>query len=590
MEGNNITSHKTEKKNRKQGILIAVSMFLISIAITVACVLIFRNKDTEQIEVIEEVVAAEDYFAEGLKYYYAEDGVLNLDLAAQHFQSVKDNDADAYYYLGRIAERNYAFEEAKGYYEAGEENGSALCAYGLGNVYLYGRFAERDYERAREEFEKALSQGLSEANLGLGTLELYGFGTDSDPQKAMEHLDAATKGTEKEIVAQAYETLAGIYETDSFDIPQDFDKAAECYLAANEIAKAYTGAYMHDLANVYGRKHYEDMRIKWDEKAFATYEALASAGDAESMEALASCYKNGYGCEKDDLESWTWSNKAAELGFAPAMNSVGFYYWNYNAEAFDRIGIKQDYDEAFAWFEKSALAGYPVGMKNTAYQYVKGTGAPQDYEKALEWYEKAANAGDPDAYLAMGDMYRDADAVEQDLNKALEYYNKAAGLGFGRAYARLGYFYGTNQWIKPDYKTAKKYIDQGVYLGDEDCMLQLGALYENGNGVDQDIDEAISRYIKVGDLGMALGYFRAANLYTSDSYPGKNYYVALKYFEKAAEMGYADAMFYAGVFYGNGYGTERDYAVSLEWMQKAKDAGCEQENLQEWIDELSKLQ
>ena len=51
------------------------------------------------------------------------------------------------------------------------------------------------------------------------------------------------------------------------------------------------------------------------------------------------------------------------------------------------------YEEAFPWYEKSAIGGCPDGMVALGYYYLWGRYVSKDIEKALNWFRKAAEVG-----------------------------------------------------------------------------------------------------------------------------------------------------------------------------------------------------
>lgn len=81
----------------------------------------------------------------------------------------------------------------------------------------------------------------------------------------------------------------------------------------------------------------------------------------------------------------------AERGDASAQFSLGCYY--YSGEK----GLQQDYSEAVKWYTKAANQGYAPAQNNLGYCYEKGYGVDVDSEKAKYWYQKATDQGDKTA-------------------------------------------------------------------------------------------------------------------------------------------------------------------------------------------------
>ena len=62
--------------------------------------------------------------------------------------------------------------------------------------------------------------------------------------------------------------------------------------------------------------------------------------------------------------------------------------------------------------------------------YYKGEGIRQDYEKAFYWYEKSANQGLAMAQNNLGAMYYNGRGVRQNKKVAKEYFGKACDNGY----------------------------------------------------------------------------------------------------------------------------------------------------------------
>ncbi|MBO7340571.1 MAG: toll/interleukin-1 receptor domain-containing protein, partial [Lachnospiraceae bacterium] len=104
---------------------------------------------------------AADLMAEGYQaFYYGLKGTED-DAKARGFyeKAVEKGEADAYYYLGQIYEREYDYQSAREQYEKGIEAGSDLARLGMGYLYQRGLRGEADVKKAWELYNEALDNG-----------------------------------------------------------------------------------------------------------------------------------------------------------------------------------------------------------------------------------------------------------------------------------------------------------------------------------------------------------------------------------------------------------------------------------------------
>lgn len=165
-------------------------------------------------------------------------------------------------------------------------------------------------------------------------------------------------------------------------------------------------------------------------KACELYCRAAEQGFAEAMNNLAELYLSGNGAERDRKKACEWFHKAAQQGFATAIYNMGILYLN-------GCGAEQNYGKAFGWFHKAAELGFTAAMYKLGYLYTWGIAVNKDFAEAVKWYEKAAGLGDTRAMNELGLMYKYGWGVEQDLAKAAGWLKKAAGLGDAQALETL---------------------------------------------------------------------------------------------------------------------------------------------------------
>ena len=97
-------------------------------------------------------------------------------------------------------------------------------------------------------------------------------------------------------------------------------------------------------------------------------------------------------------QSLEQTKEKAEKGDAAAQCGLGVMYGKGE-------GVKQDWDQAKAWFEKAAAQGDHKAQRNLGMMYHRGIGVKRDYAQAKSWFEKAAAQGNAAAQFNLGYLY-----------------------------------------------------------------------------------------------------------------------------------------------------------------------------------------
>ncbi len=84
-----------------------------------------------------------------------------------------------------------------------------------------------------------------------------------------------------------------------------------------------------------------------------------------------------------------WYRKAAQQGYAPAMNNLGQLY------LFGVLGAR-DFQEAMRWHLAAARAGNPIAALNVSLAYRTGMGVPVDVTQARQWASLHVDQNSPD--------------------------------------------------------------------------------------------------------------------------------------------------------------------------------------------------
>jgi len=128
--------------------------------------------------------------------------------------------------------------------------------------------------------------------------------------------------------------------------------------------------------------------------------------------------------------------------------------------------IKQDYDQAYYWFNKSAEQGNAKAQFNLATMYFKGLGIDIDNKSALKWYTKSAEQGEPYAQFNLGFMHLNGLSAPKDTKQAIEYFTQSAKSGVAKAQLSLGIIYLEGTLLKQDFARAAKWIQKSRVQGE----------------------------------------------------------------------------------------------------------------------------
>jgi TPR repeat protein len=116
------------------------------------------------------------------------------------------------------------------------------------------------------------------------------------------------------------------------------------------------------------------------------YQSCAEDGDEECARDLRESFEKARNAvDKSELSK----DKTAR---AEALYNLGDHYWY-------GFGVEEDDDEALKYYRKAAELGYADAMNAIAWCYSQGYGVERNLEASYEWYKKTARA-----YYEKGEM------------------------------------------------------------------------------------------------------------------------------------------------------------------------------------------
>ncbi|MBR6382653.1 MAG: toll/interleukin-1 receptor domain-containing protein [Lachnospiraceae bacterium] len=539
---NAVEKKKPEKTNVKKkgkkkfvlpaiiiGAVLAVAALFVIVAASVAIIIGIGGSGKRNLE-------------KGITFYYSEyQGTKDNEAARGYFEkAAKKGEADAYYYLGMLDERNYDYESAKENFEKGIEKGSDLSRLELGNLYENGLGVYPDLVKAISLYDEAMAKGCAEAYCYEGNFYISGYLNYVDESDdAYEYLKKSTDSEINDVASGAYLDLAYMYYNGVYGPEKDVEEALLCYEKAMELNPGLTGVCYDYMAEI---KMYEDDPVgsqMYFEKALDYFETSADKGNLDSIFWTGFYYQYGYGTETDYEKAMDYYRTATDRNIPDAYCCIGYLYEYGNGN------VKQDYNKAFEWFKKAADMGYAEAMKAIGDMYKKGeygqkADGTEDFNSARTWYEKAIESGYLPAYNTLASMYEYGLGADDDYDKAYSLY----------------------------YTNAE--------FGNSEAMYEIGKMYYNGFIPEDDENDAISWYYMAAkhentDAMNAIGTVFEEN---------ENYEKAGEWYKAAAARNDFEGMRNLGwlYYYGNVNGTP-EYENAFKWFKKAADAG-------DWISEI----
>lgn len=238
----------------------------------------------------------------------------------------------------------------------------------------------------------------------------------------------------------------------------------------------------------------------------------ADNGEPEALYTLATLYDRGYdSIPIDSARSTELYRKAAEAGFLPAMNYLGYRLLSGEYSQLDKNS-----DEGLQWLEKAAINGDAKAASNLGWLLTEGKYVKRDYEKALFWLKKAADSQLPVAQSLLGDLMRDGLGTDIDSLAADSLYREAFENGLTDAAYKLADL----EKNALDTLTDDKLVKEGKYYylrsapsigvklfykaadqGNAEAMALLGDAYTRAIGVPYDHDLSLKYYAMAAQAG-----------------------------------------------------------------------------------------
>lgn len=242
----------------------------------------------------------------------------------------------------------------------------------------------------------------------------------------------------------------------------------------------------------------------------------AGEGDPKSLYYLATLHDMGYdSIPVDSAVSTALYRLSAEKGYAPAMNYLGFRYFNGDF-------VRQDVDSALYWMAKAAGAGDAKAASNLGFLLSHDDAVTRDYPQAVYWLAKASDASLPVAQSLLADLLRQGLGAPKDTARAEALYTSAIEHGLQDAELKLLSMKGRGwESLAPDSAVALGryyYTHRAPFIGvtlfenaaaydNPDALALLGDAYSRAVGVEYDHNKSVAYFLRAALLGQPSAQF-----------------------------------------------------------------------------------
>jgi TPR repeat protein len=241
--------------------------------------------------------------------------------------------------------------------------------------------------------------------------------------------------------------------------------------------------------------------------------------------------------------------------------------------AADLVADPEASDEALSWFRRAkVLASLDVDHAVTIGRlYRDGRLIPKDPMIARSWFERAAVAGDPVAMRETG-LEALADTRDRRLDEGRTWLAAATTLGDVVAIEALAGLYRSERLGEAEPDRAFRLTHLAAYHGSTRAMIEVAAALEHGIGVDPGTETAEawrSRAAAAGDVDAMVLHGRAL----IEAEGGERGQEGVSLLSRAAERGHHGSLLTLGRLHLEGRHVDRDEKRARNLLEAAADGG-----------------
>jgi len=229
---------------------------------------------------------------------------------------------------------------------------------------------------------------------------------------------------------------------------------------------------------------------------------------------------------------------------------------------------RQDYRDAFKWFQLAAKQGLNGAQVDLAYLYVTGFGTVKDLEQAVHWYSLAAAQGNPNGEYSLGICYLHGEGIEQNSALARKWISLALSHGDGsRSVNAMGLTYETGP--ETDLNEALKWYQKAAEMGYREAQYNVCRLTAQGLVSPADYKRATDWCSTLAESGDPWGEYGLARMLEEGVGTQPDLKKAAEWYTKSAEQGNPAAQFSLAAVYSQGKGVPKDLVEAYKWAMIA---------------------
>jgi TPR repeat protein len=484
---------------------------------------------------------------------------------------VQAGDVDAMYeYAISLFEKNRPEGGAR-FLTAAAEGGHVEAALRAAKLYEEGDIVEKDETQAAIFYKTAADAGNVDAQYQCGKVLEEGIGVAQSNEKALYFYKCAAAQGHAESVRAIIRILP----------------AEEAAPILRELASGGNVTAALEAAKL--------LESSGNPQALEFLEISGDLGNAPSFFHAGELYEEGIGDVKDPDKAQEFYVKAADLGFAPAIEKARrkdlpeeLIALRDAADSGDvaacyRLGVlftqsdnltTNDYLWSAHYLKQAALGGHTDAQFRCAKLLHEGFGVAQNYAKAAYFYKLACNAGHVESLFSFAHLLASGLGVPQNVPVANTFLKAAADRG--HLQAQLGYAYNVDNGIGVEMNPvqAAHYYRLAADQKSPIALNQLGLMAQTGRGMPMNLQMAIEFYYRAALLDDPLGQYNYALALQEGTGVARNFPEAAKYYKLAADRGYPDAQCNYAILRSRGApGVAKDLAEAKRYAGAAAEAG-----------------